>query len=129
MNTTNKSIDDIILSIESNNQTIDDMLITAKENNSRISTTMHGYAVSHSCLNSEQMNAYADYARAYDTVKRLYNTAINTKSLENIQKIHNEQLAYSMLDEVHTEQLSLMERLCTVLEKAGTALKLLCVNQ
>lgn len=128
MNTMNKSIDDMMLSIESNNQTIDDMLNTAKENNARISGTMQGYANAHSSLNREQISAYADYAREYDYVKKMYGMAISAKSIAGIDKITNETLAYSMLDEVHTEQLTLMERLCSVLEKAGRALRLLCTE-
>ena len=124
----NKSIDNILLSIESNNRTIDDMLTTAKENNSRISDTMQHYAVSHSCLTKEQMRAYAEYAREFDCVKKLYAFKGSAQGYQSFNKIHNEELAYSMLDEVHTEQLGFMERLCSVLEKAAQALKLLCTD-
>ncbi|MBR1738493.1 MAG: hypothetical protein IJ736_16055 [Firmicutes bacterium] len=122
-----KSIDDMMLSIEYNNKTIEDMLTKAKENNSMISYTMHGFTVTHACLAPDQMKAYADYAKEYDYVAKLGRPMTDKKRLEHIHNIHNEELAYSMLDEVHEEQLTLMERLCTLLEKAGHAMKLLKV--
>ncbi len=121
-----KNIDDMINSIESNQQTIDDMLSTAKETGSRISNTMQGYAHSHSCLNKDQMTAYAEYAKAYDDVRRIYSAAPNASQIERISKIHNSEIAYSLLDEVNTKQLGFMEILCNMLEKAGAAMKMLC---
>ncbi|GEM_PF-4861496 len=126
MNEMNKSIDDILLSIESNEQTIAEMLSTAKENNSRISSEMQHYAVTHSCLNMEQMTAYADYAKAYDNIRHLYGNMSDTSGIYKISNIHNKNLAYTLLDEMHTKQLTLMEQICSMLEKAGTAIKMLC---
>lgn len=126
MNEINKSIDDILLSIESNSYTIDEMLNTAKENNIKISSEMQHYAVTHSCLDMEQMTAYADYARAYKSVKQLYGSTVNVSNAEKISKIHNTGVAYSLLDEMHTKQLNLMEQICSLLEKACTAMKMLC---
>ncbi|MBQ9518678.1 MAG: hypothetical protein IJR59_02150 [Firmicutes bacterium] len=125
MNEMNKSIDDMLLSIESNRQTIDEMLSTAKENNSVIKSKLQQYAETHSCLNMEQMAAYADYARAYDSVKQLYGSTINISSAEKISHLHNTDLAYNLLDEMHTKQLNFMEQICSVLEKACTAIKML----
>ena len=125
MNEMSKSIDDIILSIESNEKTIDDMLSMAREHNNKISGTMHGYAENHASLNSEQINAYADYAKEYNNIKKLRIIPINKNKFENI---HNKELLYMVLDEIHTEQIGLMERLCTVIEKAIKTLKLLCID-
>ncbi len=122
----NKSIDDMLLSIESNRQTIDEMLGTAKENNNVIKSRLQQYAATHSCLNMEQMTAYADYARAYDSVKQLCGSTVNMSGAEKISRLHNTDLAYSLLDEMHTKQLNLMEQICSMLEKAGTAIKMLC---
>ncbi len=126
MNEMNKSIDDMLLSIESNNQTIDEMLSTAKENNYVIKNKLQQYAVTHSCLNMEQMTAYADYARAYDSVKQLCGGAVNMSGAEKISHLHNTDLAYSLLDEMHTKQRNFMEQIFSMLEKAGTAIKMLC---
>lgn len=126
MNEMNRSIDDILLSIESNQQTIDDMLNTARENNTRISSEMQRYAGTRSRLAPEQITAYAEYARAYDSVKKLYSNARDMTNVESIHNIHNQSLAYSLLDEMHTKQLGFMEQLCGTLEKAGMALKMLC---
>ena len=125
MNEMNKSIEDILLSIETNKQTIADMLKTAKKDNIVISTKMQHYAATHSCLDMAQMTAYADYARAYDSIKGLYGDADNTLVVEKIAGIHNTGLAYSLLNEMHTKQLTLMEQICSVLEKAAGAIKML----
>ena len=129
MNELTKSIDDILLSIESNRQIIDEMLNTAKENNAAISGRMEYYAGSHICLNREQMSAYADYAKAYDNVKKLYTIAADTKGIEQISELHNTSLALSLLDEMHSKQLTLMQLICSVLEKASTAIKMLCTER
>ena len=120
----NKSIDDMLLSIESNQQTIMDMLHTAKENNNIISSEMQQYASTRACLKPEQISAYAEYAR--DNVKKTYATARDMTNIESIHNLHNPTLAYSLLDEMHEKQLGFMEQLCGMLEKAGMALKMLC---
>ncbi|MBR6401253.1 MAG: hypothetical protein IKS17_08565 [Firmicutes bacterium] len=120
-----KSIDEILLSIESNQQTIVDMLNTAKQNNTMIAGEMQHYARTHACLNKEQMTAYAEYARAYDSVKQVYTAARDMTNVQSIHNIPNQQVAYSLLDEMHTRQLGFMEQLCGMLEKAGQALKML----
>ena len=121
----NKSIDNILLSIESNKQTIDEMISAAKENNTLISSEMQKYAAARSRLDQAQISAYADYARAYSNVKQLYGLSAEIHGLNGISNIHNTELAYSMLDEVHTKQLTLMEQICSLLEKAKLAVSLL----
>ena len=128
MDQMSKSIDDILLSIESNEQAIAEMINTAKASNSIISGEMQHYARTRSCLNKEQMTAYAEYARAYDNLKQLYATARDSAYIESIQNIHNRSLAYSLLDEMHSGQISLMEQLCSMLEKARMAVKALCAQ-
>ena len=126
MNDMTHNIDKMLDSIESNQQTIDDMLHTAKETGSRISNEMQRYARTHSCLDSEQIRAYAEYARAYDNVRRVYSSAGDMSNIGSIANIHNKEIAYSVLDEMHTKQLGFMELLCAMLEKAGAAMKMLC---
>ncbi|MBQ6555190.1 MAG: hypothetical protein IJL89_08160 [Firmicutes bacterium] len=121
-----KNIDQMINSIESNQQTIDDMLHTAKETGCKISRKMQGYAKTHSALKPEQIRAYAEYARAYDDVRRVYSAANDISNLDGVSKIHNTEIAFSVLDEMNTKQLGFMEMLCGMLEKASAAVKMLC---
>lgn len=129
MDKTNKNIDEMLLCVKSNNIAIADMLTAAKTDSGKISGEMKQYADKRTCLNKEQMTAYAEYARAFDSVKKLYGNARDMTTIENIYALYDPEAAYSLLDDMNTRQLGIIEQLKSVVEKAKAALKLLCMEK
>ena len=129
MDKTNKNIDEMLRCVKSNNIAIADMLTAAKTDSGKISGEMKQYADKRTCLNKEQMTAYAEYARAFDNVKKLYGNARDMTTIENIYALYDPEAAYSLLDDMNTRQLGIIEQLKSAVEKAKTALKLLCMEK
>lgn len=129
MEYTVENINILISSINNNTNTMKDMICQLKNNCSYLNYTLAECANNHTSLSNEQINAYQSYITDYEKIKQYIDGSKDLVIIQEPIKLLSDITSIigfcSRLLNIHHRQLEVIDRLCTLLQKSNTVIKLI----
>jgi hypothetical protein len=129
MDYTLNNINTLINSINDNTNAIKDMFGILCDNCSELNSKLSSCANNHTKLTDSQISAYKSYITEYEHIKHHMDASSELLSIytpvQFLSDISSIISFCSNLLRVHHEQLKLIDRLCSVLEKSNSVIKLI----
>jgi hypothetical protein len=129
MDYTLNNINTLISSINDNTNAIHDMFESLCCNCTELNAKLSYCANKHIKLTDSQITAYKNYITEYEHIKMLIDSSSELLTLHTPVKLLSDISSIisfcSNLLRIHHEQLDLIDRLCSVLEKSNSVIKLI----